>query len=86
MIIIWKRRNFLNERYPKNGRFMASLEYVLNIASTVRLRAGPWSLTFGAGGGIALSGVAFSHFQAYWQAWIQLGDRCDSRKKPWILD
>lgn len=42
---------------------MALLEFVLDVAITVRLRVGPGPLAFGAGGAVALLGATFSYFR-----------------------
>lgn len=68
----------LNEGYP-NVDLLGSLEFVLDVAITVRLRAGSRSLAFRAGG-IALLGVAVSCFRA--NGLTRIGGRCDLRKEP----
>lgn len=81
MVYVWTRWTYFERRIPK-CRFMGSLEFVLDVAITVRLKAGSRSLAFRAGG-IALLGVAVSCFRA--NGLTRIGGRCDLRKDPQSL-
>lgn len=80
---MYGKGGFVSDQGIPKRRFKALLEFLLDVAITVRLRSGPGSLVFGAGGGIGFSGVAFSYSQA---GLTQVRDRWGLRKEPWVLE